>query len=124
MSSLPSPALNTALSRALEIYGAQDSMTNASARQHLKKEHDLYLSSKSRKRVLSSGGSRGGKSGHGPPHRSWQWSLAPLGGRKSNDSIVNLPKSNDFGPPRIAVGYGFGGPSYEKIPHYNIKKVD
>src|SRR6218665_1368849 len=34
-----------------------------------------------------------------PPHRSWQWSLAPLGGRKSTDSIVNLPKSNDFGPP-------------------------
>src|SRR6218665_3350988 len=26
-----------------------------------------------------SGGSRGGKSGHGP-HRSWQWSLAPLRG--------------------------------------------
>ena len=47
----------------------------------------------------SSGGSRGGKSGHGPPHRSWQWSLAPLGGRKSNESIVNLPKSKDFGPP-------------------------
>src|SRR6218665_977802 len=23
----------------------------------------------------------------------------PLGDRKSNDSIVNLPKSNDFGPP-------------------------
>ena len=38
-----------------------------------------------------------GKSGHGP-HRSWQWSLAPIGGRKSNDSIVNLSKCKDFAP--------------------------
>jgi len=30
---------------------------------------------------------RRGKSGHGP-HRSCQWSLAPRGGRKSNDGIV------------------------------------
>src|SRR6218665_3915860 len=33
-----------------------------------------------------------------PPNRSWQWSLAPLGGRKSNDSIVNLSKCKDFAP--------------------------
>src|SRR6218665_3948774 len=49
------------------------------------------------------------------PHRSWQWSLAPLGRSKSNDSIVNLLKSNDFGPPRIAVGYGFGPPGSEVL---------
>src|SRR6218665_1709082 len=30
------------------------------------------------------------------PHQSWQWSVAPLGGRKSNDSIVNLLKCKDF----------------------------
>ena len=52
----------------------------------------------------------GGKSGHGP-HGSCQWSLAPLGGRKSNDSIVNLSKSKDFGSSRIDVGYGFGPPT-------------
>jgi len=40
----------------------------------------------------------GGKSGHGS-HGSCQWSLAPLGDRKSNDSIVNLSKCKDFGPP-------------------------
>src|SRR6218665_2173611 len=40
---------------------------------------------------------QGGKSGHFP-NRSWQWSLLPLGGRKSNDSIVNLWKCKDFGP--------------------------
>ena len=34
-----------------------------------------------------------------PPHRSCQWSLAPLEGRKSNDSTVNLWKSKGFGPP-------------------------
>src|SRR6218665_2931365 len=34
--------------------------------------------------------------------------VCPLGGRKSNDSIVNLCKSKDFGGPRIDVGYGFG----------------
>jgi len=51
-----------------------------------------------------------------PPHRSWQRSLAPLGGRKSNDSIVNLWKCKDFGP-RIDVGYGFGPPT-EK---YDVK---
>ena len=56
----------------------------------------------------------GGKSGHGP-HRSWQWSLAPLGDRKSNDSIVKLSKCKDFGPPyrcRLRIW-----PSYGKIAH-------
>ena len=43
-----------------------------------------------------------------PPHRSWQWSLAPLGGRNSNGRIVNLRKFKDFGPLLIDVGYGFG----------------
>ena len=62
---------------------------------------------------------QGGKSGHGP-HRRWQWSLAPLGGRKSNDSIVNLSKCKDFAP-RIDVGYGFGSP-YGKY-HIKTKKV-
>src|SRR6218665_1404421 len=32
----------------------------------------------------------GGKSGHGPPSKL-AMKFAPLGGRKSNDSIVNLP---------------------------------
>jgi|SRR6218665_632570 len=45
------------------------------------------------------------------PHRSWQWSLAPLGGRKSNGSVANLSKCKDFGLPRIDVGYGFGSPT-------------
>ena len=40
-----------------------------------------------------------------------EWSLAPLGNRKSNDSIVNLSKCKDFGPPyqcqlRIWPPYG------------------
>ena len=53
---------------------------------------------------------QGGQIRPWPPHRSWQWSLAPLGSRKSNDSIVNLSKSKDF-TPRIDVGYGFGPPT-------------
>src|SRR6218665_1181073 len=38
------------------------------------------------------------------PHRSWQWSLGPLGGRKNNDnndSIVKLAKCKDFGRPLL-----------------------
>src|SRR6218665_3190132 len=60
----------------------------------------------------SSGGSRGANPAMGP-HRSWQWSLAPctLGGRNSNDIIMNLCKCKDFGPPLIDVGYGFGPPT-------------
>src|SRR6218665_2938258 len=56
---------------------------------------------------LYSGESRG-QTRPWPPHRSWQWSSAHLGGRKSNDSIVNLSKCKDIGPTRIDVGYGFG----------------
>ena len=56
------------------------------------------------------------------PHRSWQWSLAPLGGRKRNGSIVYLWKSKDFGPPyrrwlRI-------WPPTEKDHIETVKKVD
>ena len=40
---------------------------------------------------------QGGKFGHGP-HRSWQWSLPPLEGRRSNDKTVNLWKSKEFAP--------------------------
>jgi len=36
---------------------------------------------------------------------------APLGGRKSNDSIVNLSKCKEFGPSSIDVGYGFATPT-------------
>src|SRR6218665_185150 len=39
----------------------------------------------------------------------------PLGGRKSNDSTVNMCKSKDFGP-LFDVGYGFGPPLRKKIP--------
>ena len=35
----------------------------------------------------------------------------PSGGRKSNDSTVNMSKSKNFGPPRIDVGYGFAPPT-------------
>src|SRR6218665_1454553 len=45
------------------------------------------------------------------PHRSCQWSLAPLGGRNSNGRIVNVCKFKDFGPCLIDVGYGFGPPT-------------
>ena len=45
------------------------------------------------------------------PHRSWQWSLAPSGGRNSNGRIVNLCKCKDFGFPLIDVGYGFAPPT-------------
>src|SRR6218665_269681 len=40
-----------------------------------------YLCLITRNRIglrVPSGGSRVGKSGHAPPHRNWQWSLAPL----------------------------------------------
>ena len=53
-----------------------------------------------------SGGSRGANPAMAP-HRSWQWSLAPLGRRKNNDGIVKLAKCKDFAP-LIDVGYGFG----------------
>ena len=46
-----------------------------------------------------SGGSRGGKSGHGPPSKLAMEFGPLLGGRKSNDSIVKLAKCKDFGPP-------------------------
>ena len=52
----------------------------------------------------NSGGSRGGKSGHGPPS-------------KFAMEFVNLSKCKDFGPPRIDVGYGFGPP----VGKYHIK---
>ena len=42
--------------------------------------------------------------------------FAPLEGRKRNDSIENLWKCKDFGPPRIDVGYSFG-PPYIKIAY-------
>ena len=61
--------------------------------------------------MAGSGGSRGANPVMAP-HRSWQWGLAPLGGRKSNDIIVNFPKSTDFAP-RIGAGYGFGPPLRE-----------
>src|SRR6218665_3591039 len=51
----------------------------------------------------------GGKSGHVPPIEDGN-GVWPLGGRKSNDSIVNLCKSKDFGLHRIDIGYGFGPP--------------
>src|SRR6218665_955479 len=57
--------------------------------------HRFFACSSSRSHTGSvTGGSRGDKSGHGP-HGSCQWSLAPLRGRKSNDSIVNLSKCKD-----------------------------
>jgi len=47
-----------------------------------------------------SGGSRGSKSGHGPlPRSKLSMEFGPLGGRKSNDSNVNLSKCKAFGPP-------------------------
>src|SRR6218665_2674933 len=60
---------------------------------------------------------QGGTSGHGPPLKLTM-EFAPLGGRKSNDSIVNLSKYKDFGLRRINVGYGFAPLPTEK---YHIK---
>src|SRR6218665_3920146 len=62
------------------------------------KEQMIYLSN-TRCLRRRSGGSRGGKSGHPPPIEVGNGVWHPLGGRKSNDIIVNLPKSNEFGPP-------------------------
>ena len=42
--------------------------------------------------------SEGGKSGHGPPSKL-AMEFGSLGGKKSNDSIVNLWKCKDFGLP-------------------------
>jgi len=39
------------------------------------------------------------KSGHGPPSKLTMEFGPPIGGRKSNGSIVNLSKCKDFGPP-------------------------
>src|SRR6218665_3272177 len=64
-------------------------------------------------------GSRGANPAMAHPHRSQQWSLAPLGGRKSNDSIVNLLKCEEFGPSSIDVGYGFAPPHRK----YHIKTL-
>ena len=65
--------------------------------------------------LLYSGGSRGGKSGHGPPSKLSMEFALPLGGRKRNDRIGNLSKSKDFAPPyqrRLRIW-----PPYGKIPH-------
>jgi len=48
--------------------------------------------------LLHSVADPGGKSGHGPPSKL-AMEFDPLGGRKSNDSIANLSKCKDFGPP-------------------------
>src|SRR6218665_1464289 len=49
--------------------------------------------------AISIGGGSRGPIRPWPPHRSRQWSLAPLEGRKCNGSTMNLSKSKDFGPP-------------------------
>src|SRR6218665_3354242 len=63
---------------------------------------------------------QGGQIRPWPPHRNWQWSLAPLRDRNSNGSIVILLKSKDFGP-RIDVGYGFAPTPMEKY-HSKTRK--
>src|SRR6218665_610832 len=68
---------------------------------------------------MYSGGSRRGQIRPWPPTIEVGNGVWPPRGRKSNDSIVNLPKSNDFGPPRITVGYGFGPP----MEKYHIKTL-
>jgi len=73
--------------------------------------------------VRISGGSRGGANPAMTPHWSWQWSLAPLGDRKSNDNTVNMWKRKDFGPLRTDVEYGYGPPT-EKCHIKTLKKVD
>jgi len=65
-----------------------------------------------------SGGSRGANPAMTPIEVGYV--VCPPRGRMSNDSIVNLPKSNDFGPPyrcRLWIW-----PPYGKIPQENIKK--
>ena len=42
-----------------------------------------------------------------PLHRSWQWSLGPLGGRKNNESSVIFPKFKVFAPPLSILAMGF-----------------
>ena len=57
--------------------------------------------------MTGSGGSRGGKSGHGPPSKL-AMEFGPLGGKNSNDRIVNLCKFKDFGPPNRCGLENFG----------------
>src|SRR6218665_2635748 len=63
--------------------------------------------------VPTSGGSRGGKSGHGPPIEIGNGVWTPLRDRKSNGSIVILLKSKDFGPP-VAMSATDLAPPMEK----------
>ena len=58
---------------------------------------------------VASGGSRG-QIRPWPPIEVGNGVWPTLGGRKSNDSVVNLAKCKGFGPPRIDVGYGFTPP--------------
>src|SRR6218665_898401 len=63
--------------------------------------------------VTCSGGTRGEIRPCPPSKLAMEF--APLGGRKSNDSIVNLSRFKDFGPPyrcRLRIW-----PPYGKIPH-------
>ena len=69
----------------------------------------------------NSGGSRGGANPVMAPHRSWQWSLAPLGGRKRNDSIVYLSKSKILAPP-LSTSATDLAPPYGKRPHIKTLK--
>ena len=83
-----------------------------------KKDYCLRLRSMS---SMIRGGSSGGPIRPCPPSKL-AMEFAPLEGRKSNDSTVNLLKSKDFGPVSISatdliLPYG-------KLPHENIKKVD
>jgi len=50
----------------------------------------------------------GGKSGHGPPNWSWQWSLPyPSGAERVMIGLWICRKVRLLAPPRIDVGYGF-----------------
>ena len=49
--------------------------------------------------------------------------FGPLGGRKSNDSIVNLSKCKDFGPP-ISMSVTDLAPLWGKKDHQKFWEID
>jgi len=69
---------------------------------------------------MLSGGSRGGKSGHGPPIEIRNGVWPPLRDRKSNGSILILLKSKEFGP--VSMSAADLAPRYGKIPYIKHEK--
>src|SRR6218665_1698325 len=74
--------------------------------------------------LITSGGSRGTNPAMALPIEVGSGVCPPLGGRNSNDKIVNLCKFQDFGPPNrcgLRIWPPYGKPVYQHIKQFRLK---